>query len=278
LEGGGEPVKMKIGIIGVGNMGSALIRGVIKAGLYLPLDILGADKDLAKLRTLSQEIGIKPCENNKEVVRGAEVVILAVKPQDIKFVLGQLRDVVRENQVLISIAAGIPLSFIEQTLGRTIPLIRAMPNTPALIGRGVTALAPGQHATDDHVTIAKKIFEAVGSAVVVDEAMMDLVTALSGSGPGFVFRIMEAFVDAGLREGMDQETALHLVVDTFVGAACLVRESREALASLREKVTSPGGTTAAGLEVMEELGIGELIYNVVARATFRAKELGKQVA
>ncbi len=270
-------VEGQIGFIGLGNMGSALIRGVICAGLFSSQEILGSDKDVTKLKALSQETGIRACEGNKEVVEGARVVIIAVKPQDIRAVLVEVKEVVKEDQVFISIAAGIPLGFIQQILGQKVPLIRAMPNTPALIGKGITALAVGQHATQNHLIVAKKIFDAVGSTVVVEEAMMDLVTALSGSGPGFVFRIMEAFVDAGVREGMDRETALRLVVDTFFGASALSRESREPLASLREKVTSPGGTTAAGLKVMEEMGLEDLIYKVIERATSRSKELGRQL-
>ncbi len=271
-------MKKPIGFIGLGNMGSALIKGIVNAGLYEPHSILGYDKDPKKLDALASDVHITPAGSNEKVVETCSTLVLAVKPQDIKGVLKELAPVVSQDQLFISIAAGIPISLITHLLGKEIPLVRAMPNTPALIGKGVTALAPGGAATEEHLRLAVAIFDAVGTTVVVDEAEMDAVTAVSGSGPGFVFRIMEGFVEAAVEGGLDRETAIALVTGTFLGASALATESGDALAVLRQRVTSPGGTTAAGLSVMEEMGLDVILRKVIEAACTRSKELGKELS
>jgi pyrroline-5-carboxylate reductase len=190
-------------------------------------------------------------------------------------VLADIRAKVRDDHLVISIAAGIPLRMIYEGIGRDIAAIRVMPNTPALIQQGISALAAGGKAKEGDLEKACKIFEAVGEIVIVSEEMMDAVTALSGSGPGYVFKLMEGFVSAGLKVGFDPPTALRLVTQTFLGAAHLAIESAKGLSELREMVTSPGGTTAAGLAVMDQRGVASILEEAVEVACKRSIELGR---
>jgi pyrroline-5-carboxylate reductase len=265
-----------IGFIGAGNMAEALIKGLINSGLYSPDQVSASDNDPVKLKSKSETYGIKTCESNKDLVQSSSIIVLSVKPQVIREVLSGISTSLSPGDLIISIAAGIPVSLIQNLIGNDKPIIRVMPNTPALIQRGVSALAAGGTATTEHLNKARDIFNAVGKTVVVDEGMMDAVTALSGSGPGFVFRIMECFVEAGVRQGFDKETALSLVTQTFLGTSHLAYESGQSLSKLREMVTSPGGTTAAGLESFESNGLQEVITSAVKAARDRSVELGKK--
>lgn len=261
--------------MGAGNMASALIKGLLESGLYGPDQLLASDKEPAALDKIAGGFGISCHGSNVDLVRESATVLLCVKPQNMKEVLEEVKGEIRDDHFVISIAAGIPLQLIHSVLGRDIPLVRVMPNTPALVMKGASALAAGKFATSDHMAAAKAIFEAVGEAVEVEEAMMDAVTALSGSGPGYVFRMMECMVEAGVAVGLERETSLRLVEQTFVGASHLAKESGEPLDRLREKVTSPGGTTAAGLAVLNELGLQEVIRKGIEAAWKRSLELGK---
>jgi len=265
----------KLGFIGSGNMATALVKGLIKSGLYHSDQLMASDKDEEQLRKISEQFGLKVYASNKDLVGECQNVVLAVKPQSIREVLEGVKGEIKDVNLIISIAAGIPLKMIQSILDREIPLIRVMPNTPALIQKGVSALASGQHATTEHMDIAKTIFEAVGKTVIVPEEMMDAVTALSGSGPGYVFKVMECLVDAGERLGLDKETSLILVMETVLGAAHLASESEKSLSQLREMVTSPGGTTAAALAVFKEKGLESIIHEAVKAACLRGAELGK---
>jgi pyrroline-5-carboxylate reductase len=265
-----------IGFIGAGNMAEALIKGLINSGLYSPDQISASDNDPAKLKLKSETYGIKTYESNKDLVQNSSIVVLSVKPQVIREVLSDISTFLSPGDLIISIAAGIPVSLIGDIVGKDKPIIRVMPNTPALIQRGVSALSMGGTATTDHLYKARDIFNAVGKTVIVNEGMMDAVTALSGSGPGFVFRIMECFVEAGVRQGFDKETALSLVTQTFLGASHLADESGQSLSKLREMVTSPGGTTAAGLASFESNGLQDVINSAVKAARDRSVELGKK--
>jgi pyrroline-5-carboxylate reductase len=267
---------MTIGFIGAGNMANAIIKGLIKSRLYSPEQLAVSDNDIHKIEDVSDKFGVKSFASNKDLVLGCEVIILAIKPQVIRDVLEEIRDDITDKHLIISIAAGIPINMIRSVIGRDIAIIRVMPNTPALIKKGISALAAGGTASLSHMDTAKGIFEAVGKTVVMDEGMMDAVTALSGSGPGFVFKIMESFVAAGERLGFDNKTALQLVMQTFLGAAHLADESDLPLSRLREMVTSPGGTTAAGLAFFEEKGVEGMIKGAVEAARNRSIELGKK--
>jgi pyrroline-5-carboxylate reductase len=268
--------KNTIGFIGAGNMAEALIKGLINSGLYNPDQISASDSDQEKLKVKSENFGIKTYALNRELVQSSSIIVLAVKPQVIRDVLSNIGSSLSPSHLVISIAAGIPVSLIQDIIGHDKAIIRVMPNTPSLIQRGMSALAAGGKATSEHMSTAQKIFDAVGKTVVVDEGMMDAITAVSGSGPGFVFRIMECFVEAGIRLGFDSDTALALVKQTFLGASHLADESNEPLSRLREMVTSPGGTTAAGLASFEAKGLQEVITSAVGAARDRSVELGKK--
>jgi pyrroline-5-carboxylate reductase len=265
----------RLGFIGAGNMAGALIRGLIQNGLYTPDSVAASDSDTARLESLAEETGMRSYSSNPELVQASTAVVLSVKPQVLPQVLREIRDAVEDHTLLISIAAGFPLDGIRTALEKEPPLIRVMPNTPALIGRGVSALALGEKASEEHMGVARAIFEAVGETVVVEEFMMNAVTAVSGSGPGYVFRIMEALVEAGEGVGFEREEALRLVVQMVLGAAHLAAESEKSLAELREMVTSPGGTTAAGLSVIDDQNLEGILISAVRAARDRAIELGK---
>ncbi|SPD76161.1 Pyrroline-5-carboxylate reductase [uncultured Desulfobacterium sp.] len=267
--------RQKIGFIGAGNMATALIKGLLNSGVYDREQILASDKVDAAVKKVSEQFGLTCCASNGELMQRCSIVVLSVKPQNLRDVLEEIKGEVRDDHLLISIAAGIPLSMIQQIIGKDIALIRVMPNTPALVQKGVSALAAGKWAGPDHLALAREIFNSVGKTVDVNEQMMDAVTAVSGSGPGYVFRIMECMVDAGVAVGLEGKAALDLVVETFLGAACLARESGQSLASLREMVTSPGGTTAEGLAAFDKLGLADMTIKAVQAACRRSIELGK---
>ena len=264
-----------LGFIGTGNMATALIKGLIKSCTYERKNMFTADKIEASLKKAEKEFGIGCCASNLELVSESAVIILSVKPQNMREVLEEIKGGIRKDHLIISIAAGIPLKMIRDTLGIDLPMIRVMPNTPALIEEGASALAPGPLAGEREMAVAKTIFSAVGITVEVEEEMMNAVTALSGSGPGYVFRMMECMLEAGTNVGLEQDVALKLVIQTFIGAARLAGESESSLSDLRKMVTSPGGTTAAGLGVFEESGLKDIIVKAVDAACQRGVELGK---
>jgi len=267
----------KIGFIGAGNMASAIVKGLIGSGRYTPDQLLASDTDKSKLRTASETFGINCSSDNRQIVRDCTTIVLAVKPQVIREVLEEIKGDINAEHLVISIAAGIPMKVIHDIIGSEIPLIRVMPNTPALIQKGISALASGKTATPKHLDTARVIFDAVGETVIVQEDMMDAVTALSASGPGFVFKIMESFVEAGEQLGFDEEISRRLVMRTFLGASHLAEESGKSLSQLREMVTSPGGTTEAGLAMFERKGAGAIIREVLEAAYQRGVELGKNI-
>jgi pyrroline-5-carboxylate reductase len=268
-------VNKMIGFIGGGNMATALVKGLVQSGLYDPALLSASDKSEEALKRISSQFGIQIRSSNRELVRQASLVVLSVKPQNMREVLEEVKDEVVVDHLVVSIAAGIPLKMIGSIIGEDIPMIRVMPNTPALVQQGMSALARGQQVTDEHMVMASRIFSAVGDTVEVEESMMDAITAVSGSGPGFLFRIMECMVDGGVAAGLERDTSLRLVVQTCLGAAHLAKESEHSLSRLREMVTSPGGTTAAGLAVFEEMGIDKVITSAIKAACKRSVELGR---
>ena len=265
----------KIGFIGAGNMATALIKGLVQSADFGREQLLASDKDEGALRNIFDQYGLQCYSSNAQLVAASSAVVLSVKPQIIREVLQEVKSSIREDHLIISIAAGIPLKMIKSVIARDIPLIRVMPNTPALVQEGVSALAGCPRVTHEQMTLAKQIFGAVGDTVDVEETMMDAVTALSGSGPGYVFKMMECMVDGGVAVGLERDTSIRLVVQTFLGASYLARESEDSLSRLREMVTSPGGTTAAGLAIFDSLGLGEIVQKAIEAATRRSLELGK---
>lgn len=267
--------RQKLGFIGAGNMATALIKGLIESKTYTPKDLLAADCSEAAIKKISGDFRVECTLSNPDIVTESDVVVLSVKPQVIREVVADIRGSLRNDHLVLSIAAGIPLKMIQDIIKKDIPLIRVMPNTPALVLHGVSALAPGPSATSAHMETAKSIFGAVGDTVEVTEEMMDAVTAVSGSGPGYVFFMMECMVDAAVAVGLEREVATRLVTQTFLGAGHLVKTSAYTLSELRENVTSPGGTTQAGLEVMNRKGLKAVIEKAVDAAFKRSVELGK---
>jgi pyrroline-5-carboxylate reductase len=258
----GMSVEHTIAFVGAGNMAGALIRGLIGTATVPAGRIIAADPDQERLSSLEAELDIRVTSDNAEAVKEASVVVLATKPQVFAQVLPGLAEAVDPDALLVSIAAGISTGIIERAFAAGARVVRTMPNTPALVGAGATAIAAGSHATDEDLALAENLFLSVGISVRVPEEQIDAVTGLSGSGPAYVFAMIEALRDAGAREGLPEETALRLASQTVFGAA-------------RDRVTSPGGTTRAGLDALASAGFADAILGAVRAATRRSVELGK---
>ena len=269
----------KIGFLGAGNMGEALIKGLLSAGLVSPDAISAADVRGDRLRELEKLYGIQVLPDNTALVKRADVVILAVKPQVIAEVLEGVGPALTPEKLVISIAAGVPTSALRAYLhNKEIRLIRVMPNTPALVLEGATAVARSAGLRPGDLETAEAIFAAVGKVVVLEERLMDAVTGLSGSGPAYVALVVEALADGGVRMGLDRATALRLAAQTVLGAARLLLETGIHPGQLKDMVSSPGGTTIAGITALEEGGIRHALISAVERATLRSRELGRDSA
>lgn len=265
----------KLGFVGAGNMASAIMRGLVQQGTLPAKRIWAADPDAERLRILESELGIGVSADNLHVVRESDVVVLATKPQTFPQVLPGVSSALSTDTLVISIAAGISTRVIERAFPPKTRVVRTMPNTPALVGAGATAISGGTHATDADLDLAETLFRSVGIAVRVPEAQIDAVTGLSGSGPAYVFAMIEALRDAGAAEGLPEETALQLAAQTVLGAARLLLEGGEPPEVLRQRVTSPGGTTRAGLDALDAAGFADALRSAVHAATRRSIELGR---
>lgn len=263
----------KVAIIGGGKMGSIIAQGLIAHKIIPAKNITVTDIDAARLDFLRSFLKVKVSSDNEKTVKGADIIILAVKPQNMAATLQEISTIVNKSKIVISIAAGITTNFIEKSLAKGVRVVRVMPNTPALVGEGTAAVAAGHYAKAGDVKLTRAIFDAVGVSHDVEEKLMDAITALSGSGPAYFFLIIEALIEAGFKTGLPRDLAKKLAVQTMLGAARLCLESDKEPAHLREMVTSPGGTTAAGLKVMEEKEIRKIISSAVEAATKRSKEL-----
>ncbi len=265
----------RVGFIGAGNMAGALINGILQARLLSPQAMLASDVKEAQLKKVKKSYGIQTYKDNAQVISQVNTVVLAIKPQNIEDVLNEITPVITKKHLIISIVAGITTKHIAKHLGGNLPVIRVMPNTPALVQEGASVLSVGKHATEAHLKKALKLFSAVGKVVTVDEHLMDAVTGLSGSGPAYVFLFIEALADAGVKMGLPRSTAQLLAMQTCLGAARMVSETGEHPAKLRDMVTSPGGTTITGLHKLEAGGLRNTIIDAVEAATKRSKELGQ---
>ena len=266
----------QIGFIGAGNMAGALVKGIIGAKLYRPQEIIVSDTLPAQLKKIKKTYNVDGTQDNQEVVRTCDTIILAVKPQILDQVLVDLRPTVTKEKVFISIAAGVPLRRLEVGLGGHARVVRVMPNTPALLGKGMAVIVRGSKAKPKDEKLALTLFRGVGDAVAVkDEALMDPVTGLSGSGPAYIYLFAEALINGGVQEGLDPAVASRLTFQTMEGAVAMLKETGKSPQQLREMVTSPGGTTLAGLARLEKGKFGELVTAGVSAATKRSKELGK---
>jgi len=266
---------MKIGFIGAGAMAEALIKGLIGSKSVIPEEINCSDISEQRLDYIHKTYGAVVHKNNLKVVESSEVIILAVKPHTIREVVVEIRDAITPEKMILSVAAGISTAAIEAWLGKEIPVVRVMPNTPCLVAEGVSAICPGKYAGKRHEDISKKLLGPVGSVVEVPEKLMNAVTALSGSGPAYIYLIIEALVDAGVALGLPRETAEELAVKTTIGAARMVSETGEHPAVLKGKVMSPGGTTAAALQELEAGKIRATLFKALKAACEKAHEMGE---
>ncbi|HIE32154.1 MAG TPA: pyrroline-5-carboxylate reductase [Methanosarcinales archaeon] len=265
---------MKIGFIGAGRIGEALIRGVLAASLTRSDRIFASDVDIEHLQMLHSELGINTSVSNIDTVDNAEVIVLAVKPQIISTVLQSINERIRGEHLVISVAAGTPIRTIEENLPECTHLVRVMPNIACTVRQAISAICAGSNATESDVEIACTIFGSVGRVVTMPEHLMDAVTGLSGSGPAFVFQIIEAMADGGVHEGLPRDVALELAAQTVLGAAAMVLETGDHPGALKDMVTSPAGTTIQGVRALEEQGVRAGMMAAVIAATRRARELG----
>lgn len=268
----GRLADTKLGFIGVGNMGGAIIRGLVGGGHVPRENLIYYDPDPARQAQMS-ELGVEAALDNAEVMH-SPVVVLGVKPQILPAVLAGVKDFARPWHLIISIAAGVPLKVLEEACPES-RIIRVMPNTPTLVRAGMAALAPGRGVTPDDLALALELFQAMGQAVAVEEKLLDAVTGLSGSGPAFVAIFIEALADGGVKMGLPRPLAHTMAVQTVLGTAKLCLEEDLHPGRLKDMVTSPGGTTIAGLHALESGGFRGLVMDAVSAAAARSKELGR---
>ncbi|HEY4179174.1 MAG TPA: pyrroline-5-carboxylate reductase [Kofleriaceae bacterium] len=264
-----------IGFIGAGNMAEALIRGLVR-GHHVPAErVYASAPRRERLDELVASYKIHALTDNREVARTCGIVVLSVKPQIMDKVLREVGDQLQPGALVISIAAGVDTETIESAVGDGVRVVRAMPNTPALVGAGATAISAGKHASEADLAAAKAVFDAVGMTVTLEEIHLDAVTGLSGSGPAYIFLILEALADAGVKVGLSRRNAQRLAAQTVMGSAKMLLETDEHPGKLKDMVTSPGGTAIAGLHTLEEGGLRTTLINAVETATKRARELGR---
>lgn len=266
---------LSVGFIGAGRMATALARGLIDSGRVAPERVCASDVFEPARQQFAEQTGATTVDSNEAVLQASDIVVLAVKPQQMATVLPDLRDAFHERHLVISIAAGLPISVYESWLGRERRIIRVMPNTPCLVGETAAAFATNDAATEEDAAMVQSLLSTVGVAVRVDEKLLDAVTGLSGSGPAYVYQIIEALSDGGVRVGLPRDVATRLAAQTVLGAAKMVLETGEHPGALKDAVTSPGGTTIAGLHALEAGGLRGTLMNAVVAATERARELGK---
>ncbi|MDD3653510.1 MAG: pyrroline-5-carboxylate reductase [Desulfotomaculaceae bacterium] len=265
----------KIGFLGGGAMGEALVAGLLRNGLVASSSLYVSDINPDRLEYLQDKLGVNVTIDNSEVVKAADIIILAVKPQVIGPLLKEVSSVVRVEQTFISIVAGVTTDIIHSFFDDSVPVVRVMPNTPCLLGEGACAVSAGKYANEENVKKAMAIFAAVGKVLAVPESMLDIVTGLSGSGPAYMYVLLEGFIDGAVRLGMPRDTARVLIAQTMAGAAKMVLETGEHPSKLKDMVTTPGGTTIAGLFALEEGGARALMMKAVAAATDRSREMSR---
>ncbi len=264
-----------VGFLGAGNMAGALIKALLQAHATPPERVLASDIREDRLEQVRREYGVGITADNAEVVKFADVLVLAVKPQVIDRVLPVIAANLRKETLVITILAGVRLAAVEARLPPGARLVRAMPNTPAMVLAGATAIAAGTYASKEDMRTAKELFDTVGRTVTLDETLLDAVTGLSGSGPAYVMLMIEALADGGVKVGLHRETALLLAAQTVFGSAKLLLETGEHPGRLKDMVTSPGGTAIAGLHTLESGGLRRTLMDAVENATQRASELGE---
>ena len=265
----------KIGFIGSGAIAEALIGGIIKAGLIEPQQIIVSDISQQRLDYMQGKLGVNGTLNIEELVKGVNILFLTVKPQVIHTVLDTIAPFVSPATLVVSVVAGVTTQILQEKLP-CVPIVRAMPNTPVAVGEGMTVITLGEYAGEENGKLVLTIFASVGKAIKMEESAMDAVTGLSGSGPGYAFVMIDALSDAGVWVGLSRQNAILMAAQTLMGAAKMVLETGEHPAKLRDMVTSPGGTTIAGIHVLEQRGVRNALMDAVKAATRRSHEMGKK--
>ena len=263
----------KIAILGAGQIGEALIGGLLSSGWRNAAEVVASTRREERAAELRERHGIPVTLSNAEAASRAALVVIAVKPQDIEALLGEVGPLIQPEQTVLSIAAAIPTAAIERHLGAGVPVVRAMPNTPAVVHEGMAGLCAGSHAGEEHLTLAEEALRHLGAVVRVSEPYMDAVTAVSGSGPAYFALLAEAMIEAGLLLGLSREVSTKLVVQTMLGTARLLRDEKMHPVELREAVTSPGGTTTRAIRELEQAGVRAAFLNAIQAAMTRSKEL-----
>ncbi|OZC56958.1 pyrroline-5-carboxylate reductase [Rhodococcus sp. 15-725-2-2b] len=265
----------RIAVIGGGRIGEALIAGLLESG-HAVRDLVVAEKSEARAKEIAEEFGVLTTTVG-DASEGADVIVLAVKPADVEAALNEITKIELDGdreQLIVSLAAGVPTAKFEPKLPAGFPVVRVMPNTPMLVGEGVSVLAPGKYARAEHLELVRSILSAVGKVVVVKENQLDAVTAVSGSGPAYFFLVAEAMIDAGVGLGLSRDVASALVVQTMVGSGAMLDRSDESASELRYAVTSPGGTTAAAVRELERNGLRAAFFDALGAANARSVEMG----
>lgn len=264
---------MKLGFIGTGNMAGAIMGGIIKKGIFAPEEIIGSDIMEAGRARVKETYGIHVTGDNREAASQAEVLILSVKPQFYAQTIAEIRDCVREDQLVITIAPGKTLAWLEEQFGKPVKIVRTMPNTPALVGEGMTAACPNSYVTDEEKAYALKILGAFGKVEVVPEHLMDAVVAVSGSSPAYVFLFIEAMADAAVAEGMPRAQAYQFAAQAVFGSAKMVLETGKHPAELKDMVCSPAGTTIEAVRVLEEKGFRSAVFEAMKACAEKSGKL-----
>ena len=266
-----------IGFIGAGKMATAIIKGLLKSGLFDKNHIIASEPNKDYAHKIEKELGIKMVHNNREAAAEADIILLAVKPFVVKEVLTEIEDRIDSSKVIITIAAGISSSRVEEILEKEARVIKVMPNTPALLGEGMSAVCKGEHATEEDFETVIKIFESVGKVIKAKEEDIDAITGVSGSGPAFYYYIIDAIAKAGEKLGIDYKTALMLSAQTALGSAKMIMESGVEPQQLITNVTTPGGTTAEGNKVLNESNISDILFETVEKTAKKSELMGKQL-
>ena len=265
--------RRRVAILGAGTIGESLLAGLLSGGWREPREVIVTGRRQERLDELVQRYGVEATLSNAEAVADATLVVIAVKPQDFDVLLGEIGGLMRPDHTVLSVAAAIPTAAIEQRLADGVPVVRAMPNTPSTVHEGIAGVCAGAHADEEHLTLAEEALAHVGGVVRVPERYMDAVTAVSGSGPAYFALLAEAMIEAGILLGLSREVSTQLVVQTMLGTAKLLRDENMHPVELREKVTSPGGTTIRAIRELELAGVRAAFLNAIQAAMERSREL-----
>lgn len=267
---------MRIGFLGAGNMAEALMKGIIAAGVAKAEDVICSDVIPERLDYISRSIGVATTGDNIEVANSSDVIILAVKPNLVGPVLNELKPHLSGEHLIVSIAAGVTLDYMEQHVGREVRVVRVMPNAPCMVGASASGYAMGRSARKEDKQTVQRILESVGVAFNMEEKLLDAVTGLSGSGPAYIYIVIEAMADGGVMAGLPRDVALALAAQTVYGSAKMALETRKHPGEMKDMVASPAGTTIQGIRVLEEAGVRAAFMNAVDAAAKRSKELGSK--